>query len=51
MEEPIREVRKLVDEPVAEFKKTVSNKPALDVAVSNDPASPPTPDVPPAVGP
>jgi sec-independent protein translocase protein TatB len=51
MEEPIREVRKLVDEPVAEFKKTVSNKPALDVAVSNDPASPPTPDAPPAVGP
>lgn len=51
MEEPIREVRKLVDEPVAEFQKTVSNKPALDVAVSNDPASPPTPDVPPAVGP
>lgn len=51
MEEPIREVRKLVDEPVAEFKTTVSNKPALDVAVSNDTASPPTPDVPPAVGP
>ena len=39
MEEPIREVRKLVDEPVADFKK------------SDNPVSPPTPDVPPAVGP
>jgi Tat protein translocase TatB subunit len=46
MEEPIREVRKLVDEPVAEFKKSVSDKP-----VSAQPVSPPTPDVPPAVGP
>ncbi len=56
MEEPIREVRKLVDEPVAEFKKTVSDKPVPDKPVSDKPVpdkpvSPPTPDVPPAVGP
>lgn len=56
MEEPIREVRKLVDEPVAEFKKTVSDKPvsaqpAVDKAVPNKPVLPPTPGVPPAVGP
>lgn len=56
MEEPIREVRKLVDEPVAEFKKSVSDKPvsaqpAVNKPGPDKPVSPPTPDVPPAVGP